>query len=156
MDGVAGELSRLVGEKHVLVGDAIGPEYTHDESLTVAAVTPHAVVRPGSVDEVSKVLAFANARRIPVVARGAGTGLSGAATPVKDGIVLSLERLSRIVEIDEENQVAVCEPYVRLAELYAAAEAKGLMYAIMPGENSATVGGTVATNAGGMQAVKYG
>ncbi len=156
MDSVVTELGRLVGEKHVLVGDAIGPEYTHDESLTVAAVSPRAVVRPASTDEVSKVLVFANARRIPIIARGAGTGLSGGATPVADGIVLSLERMHRILEIDEENQIAVCEPFVRLSELYAAAEDKGLMYAIMPGESSATVGGNVGTNAGGMQAVKYG
>lgn len=156
MDSVATLLARLVGDKHVLVGEAITPEYTHDESLTVAAVSPLAVVRPANTDEVAKVLAFANERRIPIVARGAGSGLSGGATPVRDGIVLSLERMNRILEIDEANQVAVCEPFVRLSELYAAAEDKGLLYAIMPGESSATIGGNVATNAGGMQAVKYG
>lgn len=156
MDSAAAALAAWVGDKHVLVGEAIGPEYTHDESLTVAAVTPRAVVRPANTEEVAKVLAFANERRIPIVARGAGTGLSGGATPVHDGIVLSLERMNRILEIDEENQVAVCESFVRLSELYAAAQDKGLLYAIMPGESSATLGGNVATNAGGMQAVKYG
>jgi glycolate oxidase len=156
VDHIVSELVRIVGEKHVLVGDAIDPDYTRDESLTVAAVVPRAVVRPANTQDVSKVLAFASQQRLPVVARGAGTGLSGACTPVADGIVLSLERMDRILEIDEENQVAVCEPFVRLTELYAAVEAKGLMYAIMPGESSATVGGNVNTNAGGMQAVKYG
>ncbi len=149
-------LCQIVGDKHVLVGEAIDPEYTRDESLTVAPVVPRAVVRPANTAEVAKLLAFANAQRLAVVARGAGTGLSGACTPVAEGIVLSLERMNRILEIDEENQVAVCEPFVRLTELYAAAEAKGLMYAIVPGENSATIGGNVNTNAGGMQAVKYG
>jgi glycolate oxidase len=149
-------LTRIVGEAHVLTAEAIAPEYTHDESLTVLAVTPRAVVRPASTAEVSAVLSYCNPRKVPVVARGAGTGLSGACTPVPNGIVLSLERLRRIVEIDDKNQLAVCEPFVRLAELYAAAEEKQLMYPIMPGENSATIGGNVGTNAGGMQAVKYG
>jgi glycolate oxidase len=156
MDELIAGLARITGNAHVLTGDSIAPEYTHDEALTVAAVTPRAVVRPGSTEEVSAVLAFCNERQIPVIARGAGTGLSGACTPVPEGIVLSLERLRRIVEIDESNQVAVCEPFVRLAELYEATEAKGLMYPIMPGESSATIGGNIGTNAGGMQAVKYG
>jgi glycolate oxidase len=156
MNTLIADLTAIVGEKHVLTGENIDPEYTHDESLTVAPVIPLAVVRPASTDEVSQVLAYANARRLPVVARGGGTGLSGGCTPVADGIVVSLERLNRIVEIDEENQVVVCEPFVRLADLYPAVEAKGLMYAIFPGESSATVGGNVNTNAGGMQAIKYG
>ncbi len=141
MDSIATLLARLVADKHVLVGDAITPESTHDESLTVAAVSPLAVVRPANADEVAKVLAFANERRIPIVAGGAGSGLSGGATPVQGGIVLSLERMNRILEIDEANQVAVCEPFVRLSEPYAAAEDTGLLYAIMPGESSATIGG---------------
>lgn len=156
MDELVTGLARISGSAHVLTADAIAPEYTRDEALTVAAVTPRAVVRPGSTEEVSAVLAFCNAHKVPVVARGGGTGLSGACTPVPDGIVLSLERLNHIVEIDEQNQVAVCQPFVRLAELYAATESKGLMYPIVPGENSATLGGNVGTNAGGMQAVKYG
>jgi glycolate oxidase len=156
MEDVVKELVRLFGDKHVLFGEAITADYTHDESLTVAAVAPICVVRPASTEQVSQLLAFANARRLPIVARGAGTGLSGGATPVAHGIVLSLERMQRILEIDEDNQVAVLEPFVRLSELYAAAEERGLTYAIMPGESSATVGGTVATNAGGMQAVKHG
>jgi glycolate oxidase len=156
MDDLVAGLARIAGSAHVLTADAIEPEYTHDEALTVAAVTPRAVVRPASTEEVSAVLAFCNERRVPVVARGAGTGLSGACTPVPEGIVLSLERLRRILEIDEANQVAIVEPFVRLSELYEATEAKQLMYPIMPGESSATIGGNIGTNAGGMQAVKYG
>jgi glycolate oxidase len=156
MDDLVAGLTRIAGSAHVLTADAIAPEYTHDEALTIAAVTPRAVVRPGSTAEVSAVLAFCNERRVPVIARGAGTGLSGACVPVPEGIVLSLERLRRIIEIDDQNQVAICEPFVRLAELYEATEAKQLMYPIMPGESSATLGGNIGTNAGGMQAVKYG
>lgn len=156
MDELIAGLTQITGSAHVLTGEAIVPEYTHDEALTVAAVTPRAVVRPGSTAEVCAVMAFCHARRIPVVARGAGTGLSGACRPVPNGIVLSLERLRRIVEIDEANQLAVCEPFVRLSELYEAADQKQLMYPIMPGESSATLGGNIGTNAGGMQAVKYG
>jgi glycolate oxidase len=156
MDDLILALGRIVGSAHVLTADAITPEYTHDEALTVAAVTPRAVVRPGSTEDVSAILALCDQQRVPVAARGGGTGLSGACTPLPDGIVLSLERMRRIVEIDGENQCAVCEPFVRLAELYAAAEDRQLMYPIVPGENSATVGGNVGTNAGGMQAVKYG
>lgn len=156
MDDLVAGLAQIIGGTHVLTGEAIAPEYTRDEALTVAAVTPRAVVRPASTEEVSAVLAFCNTRKIPVVARGAGTGLSGACVPVPEGIVLSLERLNRIVEIDEQNQVAICQPFVRLAELYEATEAKALMYPIMPGESSATLGGNIGTNAGGMQAVKYG
>jgi glycolate oxidase len=156
MDDLVAGLTAITGSAHVFTGDAIAPEYTHDEALTVAAVTPRAVVRPGSTEEVSSILAYCNARRIPVVARGAGTGLSGACTPLPEGIVVSLERLNRILEIDEENQLAVCEPFVRLMQLYEATEAQHLMYPIMPGESSATLGGNIGTNAGGMQAVKYG
>lgn len=156
MDDLVAGLARIAGSAHVLTADSIAPEYTHDEALTVAAVSPRAVVRPANTAEVSAVLAFCNERRIPVIARGAGTGLSGGCTPVSEGIVLSLERLRRIVEIDEENQVAICEPFVRLSELYEATEPKKLMYPIMPGESSATIGGNIGTNAGGMQAVKYG
>jgi glycolate oxidase len=156
MDDIVLGLTQISGATHVFTGDAIDPAYSHDEALTVQAVTPRAVVRPGSTAEVSAVLSFCNERRVPVVARGAGTGLSGACTPEPTSIVLSLERLGRILEIDETNQVAICEPFVRLAELYEAAGDKQLMYPIMPGESSATIGGNVGTNAGGMQAVKYG
>jgi glycolate oxidase len=156
MDALVSDLKALVGAAHVRVGDAIEPEYLHDESLTVAPVQPRALVLPGTSDDVAKVLGYCNAHAVPVAVRAGGTGLSGGCTPIAEGILLALDRMRRIIEIDVDNQVAVCEPFVRLSELYAAAEAKGLMYAIFPGETSATVGGNVGTNAGGMQAIKYG
>jgi glycolate oxidase len=155
-DALVADLSAILGAAHVRVGDAIEPEYLHDESLTVAPVQPRALVLPGTSDEVARVLAYCNTHGIPVAVRAGGTGLSGGCTPIAHGILLALDRMRRIVEIDIDNQVAVCEPFVRLSELYAAAEAKGLMYAIFPGESSATIGGNVGTNAGGMQAIKYG
>jgi glycolate oxidase len=93
---------------------------------------------------------------VPVTARGAGTGLSGACVPRADGIVLAFERMNRIVEIDVDNHVAVVEPGVTLEQLDAALAPLGLVYPVAPGENSASLGGNVATNAGGMRAVKYG
>jgi glycolate oxidase len=145
-----------VGPAHVVTGHAIGEEYTHDEALTATPQAPLAVVRPGSADEVAEVLRTADAHRIPVTARGAGTGMSGACIPEPDGIVVSFERMNRIVEIDEDNFVAVVEPGVQLDQLDAELAPRGLVYPVFPGEYSASLGGNVATNAGGMRAVKYG
>jgi glycolate oxidase len=155
-NALVSDLGAILGAAHVRVGDAIEPEYLHDESLTVAPVQPRALVLPGTSDEVARVLAYCNTHGIPVAVRAGGTGLSGGCTPIAQGILLALDRMRRIVEIDTDNQVAVCEPFVRLSELYEAVAAKGLMYAIFPGESSATIGGNVGTNAGGMQAIKYG
>jgi glycolate oxidase len=156
MTDLVASLAKIVGPAHACAGDGIEIEYLRDESLTVAPVRPLAMAMPGTTAEVSQVLAYCNAHAIPVAVRGGGTGLSGGCTPIANGILLALDRMQRIREIDTQNQVAVCEPFVRLRELYAAAETEGLMYAIVPGENSATIGGTVGTNAGGMQAIKYG
>jgi len=149
-------LRSIVGEENVLVGDDINEEYTRDEALTVKPCLPEVVVKPGSTEEVAKILSLANEKRIPVTPRGGGTGLSGGCVAVSGGILLSLERMNRILEIDEENYVAIVEAGVVLADLYKAVEARGFYYPIYPGEESATIGGNVATNAGGMRAVKYG
>ena len=119
-------------------------------------VVPLAVVLPGSTDEVSEVLQLASEHGVPVVARGSGTGLSGAAVPVADGILLAFDRMKRILEIDTENQVAVVEPGVTLEQLNGELAPLGLIYPVSPGEQSGSLGGNVATNAGGMRAVRYG
>ena len=93
---------------------------------------------------------------MPLTARGSGTGLSGACIPRSDGILISFERMNRILEIDLENHVAVVEPGVTLDELDKATAEHGFVYPVYPGENSASLGGNVATNAGGLRAVKYG
>jgi glycolate oxidase len=124
--------------------------------LTGDPVRPLAVVRAVSPEDVVSVLRICDELRVPVTARGAGTGLSGACVPRADGIVLALERMNDIVEIDVENHVAVVQPGVSLDQLDAALAPFGLVYPVCPGENSASLGGNVATNAGGMRAVKYG
>jgi len=156
MNKVVERLRAMVGKENVLAGDEIPEEYGCDEALTVKPCLPEVLVKPGSAEEVAKILSLANEEKIPVTPRGGGTGLSGGCVAVCGGILLCLERMNRILEIDEENCVAVVEAGVVLADLYKAVEAHGLCYPIYPGEESATVGGNVATNAGGMMAVKYG
>lgn len=149
-------LSAIVGEGHVLVGPAINDDYTHDEALTVSAVRPLAVVRPADTAQVTAIVEWALAEGVVLTARGSGTGLSGACTPREDGVVISFERMNKILEIDTANHVAVVQPGVTLAELDQATAVHGLVYPVFPGENSASLGGNVATNAGGMRAVRYG
>lgn len=156
MTALMDSLADLVGTPHVLTGDAIGADYGHDEALTASPQTPAAVVRPATTDEVASVLRAANESETPVTARGAGTGLSGASIPRSDAIMVSFERMNEILEIDTDNQVAVVQPGVTLDQLDEALEPLGYVYPVYPGENSATIGGNVATNAGGMRAVKYG
>jgi glycolate oxidase len=150
------QLRKAVGEPHVLPGAAVHTDYTHDEALTAEPVVPLALVLPGSADEVSEVLKIASEHHVPVVARGSGTGLSGAAVPVPDGILLAFDRMKRIREIDTENQVAIVEPGVTLEQLNGELAPLGLIYPVSPGEQSGSLGGNVATNAGGMRAVRYG
>jgi glycolate oxidase len=149
-------LREAVGVANVLTGEAIPQEYTHDEALTAEPVLPVAVVRPADATEVAAVLRIAGALGVPVTARGAGTGLSGACIPRDDGIVCALDRMQRILEIDLENHCAVVEAGVTLDQLDEATAPHGLVYPVYPGETSASLGGNVATNAGGMRAVKYG
>jgi glycolate oxidase len=149
-------LADVVGVDHVLAGDAVKDDYTHDEALTARPERPLAVVLPATTDEVAAVLRIADEGGVPVTARGAGTGMSGACVPRPDGIVVSFERMAAIVEIDTENFVAVVEPGVQLDQLDAALAPLGLVYPVFPGEYSASLGGNVSTNAGGMRAVKYG
>jgi glycolate oxidase len=156
MTDVLDALGDVVAADRLAAGDAINDDDTHDECLTVPAVTPLAVVHPETTEEVAAILRVAQEHRIPVTARGSGTGLSGAAVPSAEGIVVSFERMNRILEIDTENHLAVVQPGVRLNELDVATAAHGLVYPVYPGEYSASLGGNVATNAGGMRAVKYG
>src|SRR5437763_14887487 len=156
MADVAALLGDAVSPEHVLTGDEISDDYGHDEALTATPETPAFVVRPGSMAEVSALLRVANEQRIPVTARGSGTGLSGAAVPRAGGMVVSFERMNEIVEIDTSNHVAVVQPGVTLDQPDEATAAHQLVYPVYPGEYSSSLGGNVATNAGGMRAVKYG
>ncbi|HOW85248.1 MAG TPA: FAD-binding oxidoreductase [Candidatus Aminicenantes bacterium] len=132
-------------------------DYGHDEfSLKEIAREPDLVVRPGSAAEVAAVLRIANAHGIPVTPRGGATGLCGGCVPVRGGIVLSLERLDRVLDIDADNQMAVTEAGVRLSDFIRTVEEAGLYFPPHPGDESAMMGGLAATNAGGSRAVKYG
>jgi glycolate oxidase len=149
-------LAGAVGADNVMAGDAVKDDYARDEALTVTPQRPLAVVLPATTDEVAAVLRLADEHRVPLTARGAGTGMSGACVPRPDGIVVSFERMAQILEIDTENFVAVVEPGVQLHQLDEALVPHGLVYPVFPGEYGASLGGNVATNAGGMRAVKYG
>ncbi|MEM0302272.1 MAG: FAD-binding oxidoreductase [Archaeoglobaceae archaeon] len=131
--------------------------YAYDETPKPVAPKPadFVVVKPKNTVEVSEILRFANDRKIPVFIRGGGTGLSGGAIPTRKGILLSTEKM-RNIEIDKRNRVAICQAGVTLEELSRNAEKEGLSFPPRPGAESATVGGMIATNAGGVRALKFG
>ena len=153
---LADALTAVLPAGRVLVGEAVPDDYAHDEALTVAPVRPAILVRPESTAEVAEVLRLADDHGVPVTARGSGTGLSGAAVPDPNGVLISFERMAAVLEIDTENHTATVQPGVTLEQLDAALAPHRLVYPVFPGEYSASLGGNVATNAGGMRAVKYG
>lgn len=155
MTDIRTRLAEVVPAERIL-DSSIADDYTHDESLTVSAVEPAAVVLPESEAEVVEIMRFASAERIPVTPRGAGTGLSGAATPGSESIVIAFDKMNSVIEIDKDNHAAVVQPGIRLNELDEITAEHGLVYPVYPGEYSASLGGNISTNAGGMRAVKYG
>jgi glycolate oxidase len=153
------ELQGIVGDKNVLYAEPDRmQDYAHDEvSGPEYAHMPEAVVKPESALEIARIMQLANRERVPVTPRGAGSGLSGGAVPVLGGILLSLERMNRILEIDPENMVAVVEPGVITNDINEAVKEHGLFYAGYPmSVETCTIGGNVAENAGGGRAIKYG
>ncbi len=151
------EIETAVGAANAFSGPDRTFDYGHDEfSMKEIAHEPDLVVRPGTTAEVAAVLRIANAHGIPVTPRGGATGLCGGCVPVRGGIVLSLERMDRVLEVDADNQMAVTEAGVRLSGFAKAVEDGGLYFPPHPGDESAMMGGLVATNAGGSRAVKYG
>lgn len=156
MADIAETLAEIVGPEHLDLADRISDDVTHDEALGSPQVWPRAVVRPRCTEQVSAIVTAAAAEGVPLVARGSGTGLSGACLPISGSVVVSFERMNRILEIDDANHVAVVQPGLTLAELDEALRPSGLIYPVFPGEQSASLGGNVATNAGGLRAVKYG
>jgi glycolate oxidase len=155
-DRLADRLAGLVGADQVVVGDTISEDYGHDEALGAVPQRPGYVVRPSDAEQLSGVLRLAAEQGVPVTGRGSGTGLSGACVPRADGIVVSFERMASVLEIDTDNHVAVVQPGVTLSELDNRTSEVGLTYPVYPGELSGSLGGNVATNAGGMRAVRYG
>jgi glycolate oxidase len=156
---LAAELRAICGAPHVLYREPDRMvDYAHDETHgTQYTHMPEAVVRPSGAQEIAAILRLANRELIPVTPRGAGSGLSGGAVPVCGGIVLSLERMNRILEIDTENLIASVEPGVVTNDINEAVRRQGLFYAGYPmSVETCFIGGNVATNAGGGRAIKYG
>jgi len=149
-------LREIVGADNVLVGAEDMEPYSHDEVVGLRA-DPEVVVKVTSAKHISQIFKLAQRERIPVTPRGAGMGLSGGAVPVCGGIILSLERMNRILEIDKENLMVTVEPGVITGDLHRTLEAEGLFYPPDPASlDSCSIGGNVAQGAGGPRAVKYG
>lgn len=148
-------LAGFVNRERLLFGDEINEEYSHDE-LASERVYPSLVARVTSTEEVSKLMAYANEHHIAVTPRGAGTGLVGAAVAVERGLMIDTTLMNHVLELDEENLTLTVEPGMLLMELRSYVEERGFYYPPDPGEKSATIGGNISTNAGGMTAVKYG
>jgi len=142
----------------VLYGNAINPDYCHDEidCVGVEERFPDAVLRVRTTEEVSAVMARCYAENIPVVVRGAGTGLVGGAMPLVDSVMLDTTLMNKILELDRENLTLTVQPGVLYQDCAAYAEENGYLYCPDPGSKTSTIGGNVVTNAGGMRAVKYG
>ncbi|EDU38862.1 2-hydroxy-acid oxidase [Clostridium sporogenes] len=148
-------LKSVVGQERVYTGGDINEDYSHDELGGISKM-PDAMVEVLSTEEVSKIMAYAYKNNIPVVVRGSGTGLVGASVPIHGGIMINMTKMNKILEIDEENLTLTVEPGVLLMEIGKFVEEHDLFYPPDPGEKSATIGGNISTNAGGMRAVKYG
>lgn len=149
------KLERIVGSANLRRDAETLASYAFD--ATRVERLPWAVAWPTTAREVAAVMLLANEERFPVVPRGAGTGMSGGSVPVAGGVVLSLERMNRILEIDEQDMVAVVEPGVVTGDLQREVEKRGLFYPPDPASHRfCTIGGNVAECAGGLRAVKYG
>ena len=146
----------LVGAGAVTFSPDHDPDDLHDESLHPCVVEPFAVVRPSTTAQVQAICVLASRYGLPVTPRGSGTGLSGGATPVTGGVVISFTRMNRVLSINTDDHVAVVQPGITLGELNEALRPTGLRYPVYPGELSGSLGGNVNTNAGGMRAVRHG
>jgi glycolate oxidase len=149
------QLEKVVGKNRVLSTQEDLAVYSYDG--TFEEHSPDVVVLPDSTEQVSQVVAIADRERIPVVARGMGSGLAAASVPFQGGITLSLTRMNQILEIDPENFTAHVQAGVVTAELQEAVEARGLFYPPDPSSiRHSTIGGNIACNAGGPRCLKYG
>ena len=148
-------LRAVTAPERVTLAVDLPSEYSKDE-MTTEPHFPEIMVEAISADEVSAVMRYSTEHRLPVTPRGQGTGLAGGCVPLFGGILLNMSRMNRILELDEENLTLTVEPGVLLMEIAQFVEPKGLFYPPDPGEKTASIGGNISTNAGGMRAVKYG
>ena len=150
------QLKKSLPKNIVLIGEENTRPFECD-GLSVYKQKPMAVVLPNEVGQVKKVLEICRKNKTPIVTRGAGTGLSGGAMPIKDSVVLGLSKLTKVISINPEELTAVVEPGVRNLAISEAAEEYDLYYAPDPSSQIAcTIGGNVAENAGGVHCLKYG
>lgn len=154
-DDIIEQIKNSVSGK-VYVGEEINEDFFHDEMPIYGSGMPEVLVDAHTAEEISAILKICNENKIPVLARGAGTGLTGAGVAIKNGIMINMQTMNQILEYDEGNMVVRVQPGVLLHDLAEDCLTKGYMYPPDPGEKYATLGGNVATNAGGMRAVKYG
>ena len=141
---------------HVILGEDMNPDYAKDEMPIYGTHMPDLAVQPRSTEEVAAVMKICYENSIPVTPRGAGTGLAGGAVPLYGGVLMDISKMNRIKGYDLENFVVEIEAGVLLNDLAADCKKQGMLYPPDPGEKFACLGGNVATNAGGMRAVKYG
>ena len=156
--GVIDELRALLGTRNVIADEERMEAYSHDEtSAEEYGHMPDVVVTPTTTAQVAEVVKLANRRRLPLTPRGAGSGLSGGAIPVFGGIVLSLEKMNKVIEIDYANMTMTVETGIVTNEINNLVKEKGLFYAGYPMSlETCFLGGNIAENAGGGKAVKYG
>ncbi|MEN6566466.1 MAG: FAD-linked oxidase C-terminal domain-containing protein [Veillonellales bacterium] len=148
-------LISVCGRDRIFIGQDIHETYSRDE-LVHANKYPEVVCEVLATEEISRIMEYANDNNIPVTPRGQGTGLAGGAVALHGGIMLSTIRMMNILELDEENLTLTVEPGVLLMDITKFVEKHDLFYPPDPGEKSASIGGNISTNAGGMRAVKYG
>jgi len=158
-DRIKAQLRRIVGPENFLESDLDRFGYSYDASFVPLNLKhlPDVVVRPATTQEVSLIMKIAQDNSLPVTPRGAASGRTGGSIPLAHGISLSLDRMQKILELDEENMMVTVEAGVRTAEVYNFCAARGLFYPPDPASSKfSTIGGNIAENAGGIRAVKYG
>jgi len=157
-DKIIAELKEIVGEHNVILEQEKLEVYAHDEVPEVEwHRMPEVAIKPENAEQISQVMKLANRENIPITPRGAGTGLSTGAVALSGGIILSVEKMNKILELDKENMFMVVEPGVTTGEIQKLANEEGYLYAGDPCSGDASfIGGNIAENAGGNKAVKYG
>lgn len=150
------ELVEIIKDSsRLFIGDEVGQDYLFDEYVGQAK-SVHAVALPLTHEEVVALVKYANEKDLKIIARGAGTGLSGATAPLENELIIDLSKMNKIIDLDLNTMTLTVEPGVQLHEIQEYVESRGFFYPPDPGSKNSTIGGNVATNAGGMRAVKYG
>ena len=151
------KIESIIGKENVLTNKVDLVTYSYDATADMPRRMPDIVVLPRSAEEVQKIVNLARAENIAIYPRGSGTNLSGGTIPLKQGIVLSFQKMNKILDIDAENLTAVVQPGVVIQALNNAVATYGLLYPPDPGTvTTATMGGSVAENSGGLRGLKYG